>query len=46
LQELEIERLKDALRECKGNKTHAANLLGMSRGALLRRIKRYNLAAI
>jgi two-component system response regulator HydG len=43
LEELERDRLLSALREHEGNKTRTAKALGMSRGALLRRIKRYDL---
>ncbi|RMH42837.1 MAG: GAF domain-containing protein [Deltaproteobacteria bacterium] len=41
LEELERQRLIDALREHDGNRTRAAKALGISRGALLRRLKRY-----
>ena len=34
----------DTLRACDGNRSRAAKALGMSRGALLRRLKRYGLA--
>jgi len=45
LGELEKERLVDALAEHSGNRTRTAKALGMSRGALLRRMKRYELMA-
>jgi two-component system response regulator HydG len=41
LEELEAQRLKESLAEHNGNKTRTAKALGMSRGALLRRLKRY-----
>ena len=44
LGDLERERLADTLRACDGNRSRAAKALGMSRGALLRRLKRYGLA--
>ncbi|HVV87334.1 MAG TPA: sigma 54-interacting transcriptional regulator, partial [Kofleriaceae bacterium] len=44
LGDLERERLTDTLRACEGNRSRAAKALGMSRGALLRRLKRYGLA--
>ena len=42
LGDLERERLTDTLRACDGNRSRAAKALGMSRGALLRRLKRYD----
>jgi len=43
LEELERERLAAVLVEHGGNKSRAAKVLGLSRGALLRRLKRYGL---
>jgi len=43
LEDLERDRLVAALTEHGGNRTRAARALGMSRGALLRRLKRYRL---
>jgi transcriptional regulator with GAF, ATPase, and Fis domain len=43
LEELERERLVAVLAEHGGNRSRAARALGMSRGALLRRLKRYGL---
>jgi two-component system, NtrC family, response regulator HydG len=45
LEGLERERLVAALAQHDGNRTRAARALGMSRGALLRRLKRYGLDA-
>ncbi len=45
LEELERDRLVATLRECGNNRSRAARALGMSRGALLRRLKRYDLAS-
>jgi len=45
LDELEKERLREALEQHNNNKTRTAKALGMSRGALLRRIKRYQINA-
>ncbi len=44
LEVLERDRLIEALREQNGNKTRTAKALGMSRGALLRRLKRYDIS--
>ncbi|MBK9030108.1 MAG: sigma 54-interacting transcriptional regulator [Myxococcales bacterium] len=44
LEDLERGRLAEVLSSCAGNRSRAAKALGMSRGALLRRLKRYNLA--
>jgi two-component system response regulator HydG len=41
LEELERERLVQALKDHGGNRSAAAKALGLSRGALLRRIERY-----
>ncbi len=46
LEGLEKERLREALRENDGNRTRTAKALGMSRGALLRRLKRYELQGV
>jgi transcriptional regulator with GAF, ATPase, and Fis domain len=43
LEELERDRLASTLAQEGGNRTRAARALGMSRGALLRRLKRYGL---
>ncbi|HTJ44995.1 MAG TPA: sigma 54-interacting transcriptional regulator, partial [Kofleriaceae bacterium] len=43
LEELERDRLTAALSQHEGNRTRAARALGMSRGALLRRLRRYGL---
>lgn len=45
LEDLERTRLLEALAEQEGNKSATARALGMSRGALLRRLKRYQIAA-
>ena len=45
LEELEKQRLIEALEHHGGNRTRTAKALGMSRGALLRRLKRYRLIA-
>lgn len=39
LRELEIQAVKDALRECTGNKSKAAKMLGISRKAFYKRLK-------
>ncbi len=44
LEDLERQRLLETLAEKENNKTRAARALGMSRGALLRRLKRYAIA--
>ncbi len=43
LEELERDRLAAVLTEHAGNRSRAARALGLSRGALLRRLKRYGL---
>ncbi|MEZ4401689.1 MAG: sigma 54-interacting transcriptional regulator [Kofleriaceae bacterium] len=43
LEDLERGRLAEVLTRCAGNRSRAAKALGMSRGALLRRLKRYGL---
>ena len=45
LQDLEKTRLLEALAEQDGNKSATARALGLSRGALLRRLKRYEIHA-
>jgi transcriptional regulator with GAF, ATPase, and Fis domain len=45
LEELEKERLVQALRDAGGNRSAAARALGLSRGALLRRMERYGVEA-
>jgi len=37
--ELEMEALKDALQACKGNKSKASRLLGISRKAIYKRLR-------
>ncbi len=41
LEALEHQRIVDALAASAGNQSHAARLLGISRGALLARLQRY-----
>lgn len=43
LKETEAELIRDALERCKGNKSQAARLLGMSRKTLYKRIVDFNL---
>jgi two-component system response regulator HydG len=43
LDDVERRALADALREVNGNRTHAARRLGISRRALLYKLKKYNL---
>jgi two-component system response regulator HydG len=45
LEDLERDRLGETLAACGGNRSRAAKALGMSRGALLRRLRRYGLDA-
>jgi DNA-binding NtrC family response regulator len=45
LAEVEKQVVVDALRSAKGNKTEAAAALGLSRGALYRRLERFGLLA-
>jgi DNA-binding NtrC family response regulator len=42
-QNAERDRIAGALEECKGNQTRAAEVLGMSRRALVARIEQYGL---
>lgn len=44
LQEVEIASLKRALAATDGNRTHAAELLGISRRGLLKKLKRFDLS--
>ncbi|MEW9124412.1 MAG: sigma-54 dependent transcriptional regulator [Thermotaleaceae bacterium] len=43
LEELELSFVRQALERSRGNQTHAAKLLGMSRHALIYRMDKYNL---
>ena len=43
LQELEKNRISNALQACKGNRTKAANDLGIGRTLLIHKIKKYKL---
>ncbi len=43
LEEQERESIANALRQCDGNVSLAARLLGLSRGALYRRLEKYNI---
>jgi transcriptional regulator with PAS, ATPase and Fis domain len=42
-EDLERRRVLDALEECAGNQTRAAQVLGITRRALIRRLEKYNL---
>jgi transcriptional regulator with PAS, ATPase and Fis domain len=42
LKELELQAIKDALSNCKGNKSKAARQLGISRKAFYKRLREYN----
>ena len=44
IEALERQRILDALKECAGNQTKAAKLLGMSRRTLLHRLDTYGIA--
>ncbi|MFR5731710.1 MAG: helix-turn-helix domain-containing protein [Clostridium sp.] len=39
----EAQAIQDALKECNGNQTKAARLLGIDRSTLWRKLKKYNL---
>ncbi|MFC1836929.1 helix-turn-helix domain-containing protein, partial [Thermodesulfobacteriota bacterium] len=43
LQDLEIDYIKEVLKETGGNKTHASAIMGIARVSLLRKIKRFGL---
>jgi len=43
LAEVERQSVVEALRRLKGNKSNAATALGLSRGALYRRLRRFGL---
>lgn len=43
LKDMEIQAIKDALRECKGNKSKAARALGISRKAFYKRLREAHL---
>lgn len=43
LQDAEAEAIRRALRQCDGNRTHAAKRLGVSRNTLWRKMKRYGI---
>lgn len=43
LKDLEIQAIKDALRECRGNKSKAAKALGISRKAFYKRLREFQL---
>jgi transcriptional regulator of acetoin/glycerol metabolism len=45
LAEVEKQSVIEALRRAKGNKSHAAAALGLSRGALYTRLRRFRLIA-
>jgi len=44
LKELQIRAVKDALHECKGNKSKAAKMLGISRKAFYKRLKEFQVS--
>ena len=46
LEDLERDRLVEVMKTCQNNRSKAARALGMSRGALLRRLKRYGLDGV
>ena len=43
LKELEVDYIREVLKETEGNKTHAASIMGIARLSLLRKIKRFGL---
>ena len=43
LKDLESQAIKDALRDCKGNKSKAAKILGISRKAFYKRLREFHL---
>ena len=43
LHDLEIQTIRATLNQCNGNKTQAANALGIDRSTLWRKLKRYNI---
>ncbi len=43
LKDLEIQAIKDALKECKGNKSRASKMLGISRKAFYKRLRESHL---
>jgi DNA-binding NtrC family response regulator len=43
MQDLEVEYIKEVLKETGGNKTHASAIMGIARLSLLRKIKRFGL---
>jgi two-component system response regulator AtoC len=43
MEELERRAITDALARCKGNRTRAAEMLGLSRKTILNKIKAYGL---
>ena len=45
VEHLEQGRIRDALTMSDGNKTHAANYLGIGRTLLLHKIKKYNIGS-
>ena len=45
VEQLEQGRIRDALTMSDGNKTHAANYLGIGRTLLLHKIKKYNIGS-
>ncbi|RMG75219.1 MAG: sigma-54-dependent Fis family transcriptional regulator, partial [Nitrospirae bacterium] len=44
LRELEEQAIRNALKQCNGNKSKAAKLLGISRKAFYKRLKEYNIS--
>jgi DNA-binding NtrC family response regulator len=43
LKDLEVQAIRDTLQECKGNKSKAAKMLGISRKAFYKRLKEFQL---